>query len=190
MGNVMPNLRKTWWAFRALVLSPTFGRLKMPSYLGPTTFVLGSRKIFIDRRVRIFPGLRAETHANGRLFIHEDVTIGQNFLVTCMGDLHIGSGTTISGGVLVTDIDHEYRDVNLPVHKQPMIYSRSELGRNCFVGMGARLQAGTVLGDGCIVGSNAVVRGTFPPHSVLAGVPARIVKRYNPETEKWDRVSR
>jgi len=186
----MPNLRKTWWAFRALVLSPTFGRLKMPSYLGPTTFVLGSRKIFIDRRVRIFPGLRAETHANGRLFIHEDVTIGQNFLVTCMGDLHIGSGTTISGGVLVTDIDHEYRDVNLPVHKQPMIYSRSELGRNCFVGMGARLQAGTVLGDGCIVGSNAVVRGTFPPHSVLAGVPARIVKRYNPETEKWDRVSR
>jgi acetyltransferase-like isoleucine patch superfamily enzyme len=39
---------------------------------------------------------------------------------------------------------------------------------------------GTVLGRNVVVGAGAVVRGTFPDHCVIAGVPARIVRRYVP----------
>jgi len=56
--------------------------------------------------------------------------------------------------------------------------------------MGAAIQARTVLGEQCIVGANAVVRGIFPPFSVIAGVPGRIIKRFDStgKDSKWRRV--
>ena len=54
--------------------------------------------------------------------------------------------------------------------------------------MGACIQAGTVLGKQCVVGANAVVRGTYPDYCVIVGVPARVIKKYNPETGKWEKV--
>ena len=159
----------------------------MPSYIGPTTFILGARSIFVGRRVRIFPGLRAEAHKGGRIYVHDNVAIGQDFHITAMGDLHIGEGSLISASVMVTDIDHGYTDVSESLHEQPMQYSRTEIGKNCFLGMGVRIQAGTVLGEGCVVGANAVVRGTFAPRSVIVGVPARVIKRYDPDLQEWVR---
>ena len=53
--------------------------------------------------------------------------------------------------------------------------------------MGAAIMAGTVLGKQCVVGANAVVRGTFPDFCVIVGAPARIVKKYNPDTQKWEK---
>jgi acetyltransferase-like isoleucine patch superfamily enzyme len=53
--------------------------------------------------------------------------------------------------------------------------------------MGARIQAGTILGDGCVVGANSVVRGVFEDHSVIVGAPGRVVKRYNKATGVWER---
>ena len=175
------------WVLREFVLSPTFGRLRMPSYLGPPVLLVGPKNIFIDRRVRILPGLRAETHFGGSIHIGENVSIGQNFHITAMGDVRIGAGTVIVGSAMVTDIDHDYRDINQTVLEQQFLHSRTEIGRNCFLGMGACIQAGTILGDGCIVGANSVVRGEFPAHSVIVGAPARVVKRYDYESGTWER---
>lgn len=176
---------KLMWAIRAILMKPFFGKFQFPGYIGSPVFVYGAKKIFISRKVRIFPGLRVECHGEGRLFIHENVTIGQNLHITCMGKLEIGKGTIMSGDVMITDIDHDYKDVTRSVIEQPNCYSKTHIGENCFIGFGSRIQAGTILGKGCVVGTNAVVRGNFPPHSVIVGVPAKIVKRYSSETNDW-----
>lgn len=183
----MQYFYKMAWALRAIVYKAFFGRFTMPGYIGAPIFLLGTNKIFLMRRVRIFPGLRAEVHGTGKLIIHENVSIGQNFHVTCMAELNIKSGTIISGDVMITDIDHEYRDVGLSVIDQPYLPAKTDIGENCFIGIGARIQAGTVLGRGCIVGANSVVRGHFPAHSVIVGMPARVVKRFNIDTDEWER---
>jgi acetyltransferase-like isoleucine patch superfamily enzyme len=51
------------------------------------------------------------------------------------------------------------------------------------------LRAGTVLGEQCIVGANAVVKGSFPNHCVLAGNPAKIIKQFNEENGLWEKVN-
>lgn len=183
----MYRVRKAAWFIRTLLMKATFGQLGMPSYIGPPLILVGARNMFIGKRVRIFPGLRAETHNRGRIIIEDNVSIGQHFHITAMGQLRIGSGTHIVGFVMVTDIDHDYSDITKPVHEQQFIHRRTEIGKNCFLGMGARIQAGTVLGDGCVVGANAVVRGEFPSHSVIVGAPARIVKKYDFESGSWVR---
>ncbi|EIF44768.1 lipopolysaccharide biosynthesis O-acetyl transferase [gamma proteobacterium BDW918] len=183
----MHYLYKIRWMLRGLFYKLIFGQFSFPSYIGKPIFLLGTKNIYINRRVRIFPGLRAEVHGGGCLVFHENVTIGQNFHITCMGELDVKAGTIISGDVMVTDIDHAYQDISKSVIDQPHVPSKTEIGENCFIGMGARIQAGTILGKGCVVGANAVVRGTFPPHSVIVGAPAKAVKCFNSQSGAWER---
>jgi acetyltransferase-like isoleucine patch superfamily enzyme len=87
------------------------------------------------------------------------------------------------------DTDHEYQDLSMSVGKQPLMIKKTQIGENCFIGSGAKIQAGTILGRHCVVGSNAVVRGTFPDYSVIVGAPARIVKRYDEKSQKWKKTN-
>ena len=95
---------------------------------------------------------------------------------------------TIVGNVCITSIDHRYEEVGKSVLDQGIKVTDTKIGDGCFIGFGAIIQAGTTLGKHCVVGANAVVRGDFPNYSVIAGVPAKIIKRYNLKTEKWERV--
>ena len=179
-----------WGLIRALILSPFFLKIGFPSYICKPLAIYRPKGIYIGKKVRIQPGARMETHNNGRIEIHDDVSIGQNFHVTSGGNenLVIGKKTTILGNVFVTNIDHDYRKIGQHILKQPFIISKTEIGENCFIGYGACIQAGTILGKQCIVGANAVVRGIFPDYCVIVGVPAKIIKKYNPETNIWERV--
>jgi serine acetyltransferase len=53
------------------------------------------------------------------------------------------------------------------------------------IGYGAAIQAGTILGEQCMVGTNAVVKGEFPSFSVIVGIPAKIIKRYDFCSHIW-----
>ncbi|HEL2978675.1 TPA: acyltransferase [Stenotrophomonas maltophilia] len=184
----MHNLYRILWAARAVIYKLVFGRFGWLSYIGPPTFLLRPGRIHIGKRVRIFPGLRAECHGKGALFIADNVSIGQNFHVIAGSKLLIGSGCLISGDVFVTDTDHTFDLIDVPVFDQPDRTSSTKIGDNCFIGIGARIQAGTNLGCGCVVGANSVVRGDFPDYSMIVGAPARVVKRYSPEDGTWQRL--
>lgn len=99
--------------------------------------------------------------------------------------LHIQAGSTILANVVITDIDHLYDDFGTSVIKQPIKVQPTSIGRNCFIGVGARILAGTILGEGCVVGANAVVRGTYPAGSVIVGIPGRVIRKYDLDTKCW-----
>jgi acetyltransferase-like isoleucine patch superfamily enzyme len=183
-------IQKIFWGIRAVLLSPFFGHLGLPTYIGRPVYISGAKKISIGKRVRIFPGLRLETLGDeGEIIIKNNVAIGQNVHITAMGKLIINEGSTILGNVFITDIDHAYTEIGKPVFDQKVIYHKTELGKNCMVGYGAAIQAGTILGEQCIVGANAVVRGNFPSYSVIVGAPAKIIKQYDFKTNVWEHIS-
>ena len=51
------------------------------------------------------------------------------------------------------------------------------IGKNCFLGCNSIILKGTFLGDGCVVGAGAVVSGKFEDNCVIAGNPAKIIRR-------------
>ena len=184
------NLKKCLWAVRGVFFKLTFKKFGNMSYIGKPTYLMGTRNITVKDRVRIYPGARLEAYNEGKIIIEENTSIAQNFHCTSDGrfPLIIGKNTTISGNVFITNIDHEYREVNMHILDQKRLIKETRIGENCFIGFGAAIQAGTVLGKHCVVGTNAVVRGVFPDYAVIVGVPARVVKMYNHETKQWERV--
>lgn len=179
---------KLFWGLRALCYSPFFGKFGLPSYLGKPVFLKGIRNVFIGKKVRIFPHLRMETHNGGTIHIQDDVVISQNVHITSAGNLQIGKSSLILANVFITNIDHDYTAIGQHVVNQKIAVKETNIGENCFIGMGAAIMAGTVLGKQCVVGANSVVRGTFPDYCVIAGAPAKIVKKYNPQTQIWEKT--
>ena len=178
---------KYLWAARAVVYKMTFGRVGNMTYIGHPTFIEGRKNIYIGNRVRIFPGIRMEAIGNGTIEIGDNTAIEQNVHITSGGGVHIGNDVTIVANVCITNIDHQYEDIDKSVLNQGIKVTDTKIGDGCFIGFGAVIQAGTTLGTHCIVGANAVVRGNFPDYSVIVGVPARIVKRYNAKTGQWEK---
>ena len=93
--------------------------------------------------------------------------------------IYIGENTNIGGNVKILDndfhpIEIEARivDDKSKIGTKPII-----IGKNCFIGCNSIILKGTVLGDGCVVGAGAVVSGKFEPNTVIAGNPAKVIKR-------------
>lgn len=182
---------KIFWILRGLIYKPFFGKFGLPSYIGKPVFIGNFKRIFIGKRVRIFPGARIEVIGNNASIVFEEnISIGQNLHITSASQLLVGKNTTILESVMITNIDHDYQEIDKHILEQKHIISETKIGENCFIGYGAVIQAGTILGKQCIVGANAVVRGTFPDYSVIVGVPARIVKRYDEKSGVWRKTDK
>lgn len=164
--------------------------IKSPLFLTPEFITLGSGvHIWNDARIEGVSSYAKDTFSP-HIILEDGVTIQQRCHITAANTLKIGKGTTILFDVMITNIDHEYEDLSLPVGDQPLIIKETKIGENCFIGSGAKIQAGTILGKHCVVGTNAVVRGIFPDYSVIVGVPARIVKRYDEVSGIWKRTDK
>ena len=191
------HFAKIIWGLRALLYRPFFGHVGLPSYIGRPCFIEGCKRIDIGKYVRIFPGVRMEAIKNGRIIIGDNTAIEQNVHITsysnkrCRTDvsgiLRIGKDVTILANTFVTNLDHEYTDITKSILEQGVIQKETIIDDGCFIGYGAAIQAGTKLGKHCIVGASAVVRGEYPDYCVLVGNPARVIKRYNSKTQRWEK---
>ena len=184
------NPIKVIWALRGIAYKLRFAKFGNMSYIGKPIILEGAKRIEIGNKVRVYPGARMETYGEkGRIIIEDNVSIGQNFhVISSDYPLVIGKNTTVSGNVLITNVDHDYTQIGEHILAQKHMTKKTRIGENCFIGYGAAIQAGTILGKQCVVGANSVVRGTFPDYCVIVGVPARIVKRYNPNLAIWEKV--
>lgn len=148
------------------------------TYIGKPCFIEGRKRISVGNRTRIFPGIRMEAIGSGEISIGDNCAVEQNVHIISEGNrLTIGDNTTISANVFISNVDHQYEDINKSVMDQPLVEKKTEIGESSFIGYGASILPGTTLGKHCIVGSNAVVKGIYPDNCIIAGVPARIIKR-------------
>jgi acetyltransferase-like isoleucine patch superfamily enzyme len=173
-------------ALRACLYRVRFGKLQLPCLLGKPLLLKGTKRVYIEKRCRFLAGERIETHEGGTIHIGANCSIGQNLhLVSGKGDLVIGHDVTISGNVFISNINHGYEDLAKSAMEEPLLYKETKIGSYCFLGYGAAILPGTVLGDHVIVGANAVTHGVYPSNCVIAGAPAKIIKIYDEATKQW-----
>lgn len=171
----------------------TFGR--MSSILNPR-MLTNPRFIEIGNNVGIGRYSRLEaivTDIPGPapvLRIGDATHIEEYFHVAASQVVEIGKSVLIASRVYITDHNHSYSDINAPISSQgvdnkgPVI-----IEDNAWLGEGCAVLPGVKIGRNSVVGANAVVTTDVPPYCVVAGVPARVIKRYDFELSNWVRDS-
>lgn len=90
--------------------------------------------------------------------------------------------------VYISDNLHRYENINIPIIKQSIKQIGTvRIGEGSWLGVGVAV-IGANIGKHCVIGANAVVTKDIPDYCVAVGIPAKIIKRYNFETKKWERT--
>jgi tetrahydrodipicolinate N-succinyltransferase len=161
----------------------------------PPGSVSGHRRIRIGAHTMIgaYVSLAAGMADDGPLAPGSDVVIvigdrcniGRNSSIVGIRHIEIGDDVTTGPNVYVTDHNHTYADRDVPIARQWPSEDPVRIGPGCWLGSGAVVLPGATIGRNVVVAANAVVRGDVPDYAVVAGSPARIVRRWI-EGVGWD----
>ncbi len=165
-----------------------FGHFGVGSIVGfPTGVVYGERYIHIGSRTLLadhvtltagmIPGQAMVTDPVIRIGDH--CLIGRGNSIVGHFSIDIGDGVFTGTNVYVTDQNHVYEDVDRWIGVQDPVEAPVSIGEGTWIGSGAVILPGARIGRHVVVAANSVVRGDIPDHSVVAGVPARVVRTFD-----------
>jgi acetyltransferase-like isoleucine patch superfamily enzyme len=187
-----------------------WARLQMHGAIGPTTrkgrqfgrFGTGSiicfpqTTIFNERYIHIGNSTMIGSHvalSAGMMPGQECVTdpvvrIGDRCLIGrgsgIVGHFLIDIGNDVWTGhyVYITDQNHGYENVDIPISQQTQIERAVSIGDGSWLGAGTVVLPGARIGKHVAVGANSVVTGILPDYCVAVGTPARVIKQYSEES--------
>ncbi len=142
----------------------------------------GLARMEIGRWVHLGDGNAIRCH-EGSLRIGDKVVLGKDNVVNAYLDVEIGASTLIADWVYITDFDHRYDDVGVPIKDQGIVKSPVRIGPDCWIATKVTVLRGSRVGRGCVLGAHAVVRGDVPDGSVAVGAPARVVRNRHDDWE-------
>lgn len=155
----------------------------------PQGSIFGEQAIFIGENTLISEHVtmsvgympQVPTLDNSALVIGDRCVIGARSTLTAHSRIELGDDVWLGKDVFVSDASHGYQDPSIPVGRQMGAHQPITIGSGSWIGHGAVILPGTTIGRQVVVAAGAVVRGDIPDHSVVAGVPAKVVRRFDPE---------
>jgi acetyltransferase-like isoleucine patch superfamily enzyme len=122
----------------------------------------------------------------GEVSIGAKTVMGQECTISAFQHVSIGRECIIADRVMMIDFDHGVTEVERPIRTQGIYKRDVRVGHNVWIGYGASILRGVSVGDNSVIGTSAVLTKGFPANSVLAGVPARIIRmRKAPRAMRW-----
>lgn len=126
------------------------------------------------------------------ILLGDGCQIGRRSMISAKNYICLEADVLLAPSVLLMDHNHEYRNIHLPIHAQGTTAGgKITIGRNCWLGYNAVIFCASGhlnVGENSIVGANSVVTKNVPPYSIVAGNPAQVVRRYDPDTRAWIRI--
>lgn len=166
-----------------------FGSLGLGSCVAfPPGSLMGAGSIHIGERTLVGRGCTLSVGYTGDdehrpprgLVIGDRCVVGARSTLTAHESIVLGDDVWLGQDVFVSDASHGYQDPGTPIGMQLGAHQPVRIGSGSWIGHGAIVLPGTEIGRNVVVGAGSVVRGTVPDHSVVVGVPARVVRRLEP----------
>jgi len=110
-----------------------------------------------------------------------DVIIGNYTRIglhnTIIGPVTIGHHVNLAQGITVTALNHKFENPDIRIDEQGISTKPVIIGNDIWVGANAVILPGVTIGDHSVIAAGAIVTKDVPPHSLVAGVPAKVIKQ-------------
>lgn len=161
--------------------------------IGDNTFIYPSVEVYVENRQQdgrglyigsnclVFPRTRFVlgdmfSNKSAGLEIGNDVQIGPGCYISAEGGVSIGQFVLVGANVNILSSSYEYRETEIPVRWQGMVYGKVIIGDDVAIGAGAVILKDVRVGRGAIIAAGSVVINDIPDYGVVAGNPARLIK--------------
>ncbi len=169
--------------------------------IGPRAYLRGLTSISMGEDFSAGEGLWLEAitrygdeRFDPKLKIGNHVRISHWSHIACAHSVTIGDHVLIGSKVIITDHNHgifgpRATSPSIPPAQRPLERDRFVIiGQNVWLGDGVVVCPGVTIGEGSVAGANAVVTTDVPPYTLVAGVPARPIRRYDAAQGNWIRI--
>jgi len=145
-------------------------------------------------RIEIILNKKDKKHK--KLFIGANVQINDSVHIACADKIVIEDNVLIASKVFISDHNHGNYGSDIHDHESPdsvpierPIYSKPVIiKRNVWIGEFVSILPGVTIGEGTVIGSMSVVTKSIPANSIALGIPAKVIKSYNFNIGKWEKV--
>ena len=187
--NILNHIRYKRWAYK-FGSSNGFIRIGKDVTFQNPQFIHFGENIGIGKHTYFLPlDNYAGITYTPKISIGDGCSIGIRNSFAAINEIKIGNHVLFAGYVHITDHSHGYEDITKPIMPQQLISKGPVvIEDDCWLGFGCEILSGVHIGKHSIVAARAVVTKDVPAYSIVAGNPARIVKQYNMETKKWEKV--
>ena len=139
-----------------------------------------------DVWLNIAPG---STGPNAKIILGKGCRIGRRSTISAKNLVVLEDDVLLAPSVLLMDHNHEFSDIHRPIHEQGVTEGgKITVEKNCWLGCSSVVlctKGELRIGRNSVIGANSVVTRSVPPFSVIAGNPAKLVKRYDPNRQRW-----
>lgn len=176
-------------AFPLAVISKLSQLLPMPARVGLLGLVRRRRGLVgmglrycLLRGIGIAVGRNVSIREDVYLLSPTDLIFGDNVsihplcYIDATGGISIGDDVSIAHAVTIMSTSHTFQSLEEPIRDQDATSALTIIENDCWVGAQSVILAGVRVGAGSVVAANSVVTRDVPPHSVVAGSPAKVVK--------------
>lgn len=153
----------------------------------------GASRIFLENRVYIHNGtwlaaMPCTGEKDCKLIIKKGSTIGDFCHIYSTKSIVIEENVLLANFVYISDNQHGYENVNQPIIKQSITQRQVVcIGEGSWLGEHVCI-IGANVGKHCVIGANSVVTHDISDYCIAVGIPARVIKKYNFESHKWEKV--
>lgn len=131
---------------------------------------IGENAVFEADKFSFYSGCKVNVNKSAKLVLKTGY-MNSDSTIDCFESIEIGENCCISKNVIIRDSNSHY--INREGYR---CTAPIKIGNNVWIGLGAKILSGVTIGDGCVVAAGAVVNKDVPPKSMVAGVPARVIK--------------
>ena len=143
--------------------------------------------------VIVRPSVDMYTHTpESRIELGCKTEIGNHSTISAYNEIIIGNSVLTGPHVFISDHNHNYDNPKLPVCEQGVKIkagARVVIDSGTWIGTNAVIVGDVHIGKNCVIGANSVVLHDIPDYSVAVGMPAKVIKKYNFVSGKWEHIS-
>ncbi|MCK0122670.1 acyltransferase [Loktanella sp. F6476L] len=162
--------------------------LRCPSRLSVGDGTMIDDRVFFDiksseaslalgARNQIMHAVHFETGYEGNITLGDDCFIGAFAILNGHGGIKIGNNVLIAGHCHIVAGNHRFEDPSVPITAQGIDSQGITIEDDVWLGAGVKVLDGITIGRGSIISAGAVVNRDVPPLSIMAGVPARFLRK-------------